>query len=356
MDGMNNLFGRIKRAVTACLLTVSAASLGIGGAALARAAGYGEVSVPEYTHFLLAASGKDSSPNKVVGALIALMLAFVVFVIWYSIKINRSENVGKRKGKPSDVNKITVEKRKQPQFVEKRTEEKTDATASPTADTPAQKAQVHKTEPPRANVSLGSSREIDRLNRRIEALEDEKRNLIGENENLRMRIDALKKDMESDRATRAKIANSYNAQCESIAIMKNRLAELESSLAERDDSVDAIPMVRDVLIPFVERMLLNVHLSEDKHEEDVFLQTMKNDIEELVLYSLSIDGLKLLYSEARGKGKPFDTSNAEIFPRYTDDPEKDGTLYRTLCPGLLYKGKYLLYEKVEIFRYRENVQ
>ncbi len=370
---MNNLLKRIRRIATACLLTASTC-LFVGTTVVARAAGYADSgSALSYTHYLLSAKGGDDKAKSIATAVIVIFVAIVIGLVLNSLRFIKSTGTEKRRDNPPEEVKP---KRKLPQFLGEPSENKTrsaspksgtqhtdepaktDAkrTDEPTTVETAAHEETHRAQAQHSTVSLGSSQEIERLKRMIEILEGDKRALWSENERLIAKIDTLQTEKRSDVAMRAEIAKSYNSQSEALKSTQRRLAEIEARLKEREDVEDAHTMIKNAIIPFAANMLLNIHLSEDDGRDDVFVQTMKYDIEELLLRSVNVSGIKILYSEARGQGKPFDTGTAEIYPRYTDDREKDGTLYRTLCPGLIYKGKHLLYEKVEIFRYRESVQ
>ena len=346
---MNNLFRRIRRAVTACLVTLTAVCLSIGAPLVARAE---ELSVSAYSwHFLLTADA-DGSNVKVRTALLLVIFAIILVVLLSSFLYNKMTDSIERKNTKNAPIKGNIQDRL-PKFIEKSKdgEAHRETNAKERVEQGGKESNIA-----RNNVYLGSRRDTDTLNRKITALELNRRYLIEENAKLTLTLESLQK-AELERAKEhAAIVKSYDSQLKDVtANMQKRIAELEEKLKERESVVDAIEMIKKAIIPYAEKMLLNIHLSEDANANDVFVQTMKNDLEQLLLQSMRIGGIKILYSEAREQGRHFDINSAEIEIRATDDPRLDGTLYRTLRPGLTYNGKCLIYEKVEIFRYRETV-
>ena len=101
-------------------------------------------------------------------------------------------------------------------------------------------------------------------------------------------------------------------------------------------------------------MLSIIHKAEDDKQSDTFfVKSIKSALNKFLAQTINRNGIEVVFSEFEMKEQPINEQNKEITPIYTDKPDKDGTLYRTICPGVIINGKLYICEKVEIWRYKE---
>ena len=133
--------------------------------------------------------------------------------------------------------------------------------------------------------------------------------------------------------------------------LREKLFSLEQELKEKGSIVDVIPVLKDAILPFIEKVLNTIHKAEDENlAETYFIKSIRNSLNIFLIQSLNIKGIEVVYSEAEKQGEKFSEQNAEIHLVPTDDISKNGCLRRTLRPGICLNGECIFIEKVEVWR------
>ena len=148
--------------------------------------------------------------------------------------------------------------------------------------------------------------------------------------------------------------NLYNKE-DQLEAERVRNQSLQLQLNDKDKVIDAVPLFKNTILPFMEQLLLNIHLAEDGGESNsILFEDLQNTVDQFLLQDVNMNSkeLKVVYSEPKMKGRVVDTQSFEVVPKETFEKEMDGTFYRTLRPGLNLNGKPLIFEKVEILKYR----
>ena len=168
---------------------------------------------------------------------------------------------------------------------------------------------------------------------------------------LKQSIICLEQQKEVIGIEKNKIENELH---EELKALKGQILSLTLQLNEKKSVVDVIPVLKNAILPFVEKLLFRIHYAEDNNLTTCYIDSIRIDLNHFLTQTLDMVGIQSVYSELENQGKILEIQDVEVVPKYTTDRSKDGKLFRTLRPGIMINGRYLFHEKVEIWLFREN--